>query len=228
MKLALLLPFLAVSFEVANAKDVVRGDGGRLRALQEEFSVPGDLSFAGVELASGGDGIGSNKSTKSPTMSSKAGKGKKVDCSFANPIVEQVQYMNERFNQTNFVTLQTLLDHAEAINGGFILPSVEQLIKGNISDEEVIEKGASASETHIDFITGALLTFYGPETVLMLLCSYYNSLWKQMIGTCNYDDWEEDYKSVAALLMEGFVAGLDTDVLEMDFLTCTELPLLAP
>ena len=51
MKLALLLPFLAVSFEVANAKDVVRGDGGRLRALQEEFSVPGDLSFAGVELA---------------------------------------------------------------------------------------------------------------------------------------------------------------------------------
>ncbi len=226
MKLALLLPFLAVSFEVAHAKDVIRGDGGRLRALQEEFSVPGDLSFAGVELASGGDGLGS-KSTKSPTISSKAGKGKKVECSFANPIVEQVQYMNERLDQTPFVALQELLDHAEAINESFVKPIVEKRIEGNISDKEIIEKGSSVSGVHDGFLAGVLIPALGVETSVKFLCSYYNSLWKQMIGTCNYDDWKEDYKSVAALLMDGFVDGLSSDI-EIDFLTCTELPISPP
>jgi hypothetical protein len=224
MKLALLLLFLAVSFEVAHARDVIRGDGGRLRALQEEFSVPGDLSFAGVKIASGGDGLGS-KSPKSPMMSSKAGKGKKVECSFANPIVEQVQYMNERLDQ--FVALQKLLDHAEAINEGFVKPIVEKRIEGNISDEEIIEKGSSVSEGHDYYLTVFIISALGVETSVKYLCSVYNSLWKQMIGTCNYDDWKEDYKSVAALLMDGFVDGLSSDI-EIDFLTCTELPISPP
>jgi hypothetical protein len=40
-----------------------------------------------------------------------------------------------------------------------------------------------------------------------------------MIGTCNYDDWGEEYKYVAALLMEGFVDRLDPNVFDdIDFL----------
>ena len=59
MKLALLLPLLTMVFRTSHAKDaVVRGNGGRLRDLQEELSMSmsmsmlGDLSRAGVELAS--------------------------------------------------------------------------------------------------------------------------------------------------------------------------------
>ena len=51
MKLTLLLPLLAVSFEIAHAKDVVRGNGRRSRALQDELSLPSDLSVAGIEVA---------------------------------------------------------------------------------------------------------------------------------------------------------------------------------
>jgi hypothetical protein len=74
MKLALLLPLLAVAFETSHAKDVARGDGGRLRALQEELSMPGDLSLAGIEIeiatpeVSPANFIGS-KSSKQPTLS---------------------------------------------------------------------------------------------------------------------------------------------------------------
>jgi hypothetical protein len=50
MKLTLLLPLLAVSFETTHAKDVFRGkNGGRSRALQDEFSLPSDISVAGIE-----------------------------------------------------------------------------------------------------------------------------------------------------------------------------------
>jgi hypothetical protein len=59
MKLALLLSLLTMVFETSHAKDaVLRGNGGRLRDLQEELSMSmpmsmlGDLSLAGVELAS--------------------------------------------------------------------------------------------------------------------------------------------------------------------------------
>ena len=57
--LALLLPLLTMVFRTSHAKDaVVRGNGGRLRDLQEELSMSmsmsmlGDLSRAGVEPAS--------------------------------------------------------------------------------------------------------------------------------------------------------------------------------
>ena len=97
MKLALLLPLLVVAFETSHAKDVARGDGGRLRALQEELSMPGDMSLVGVEIeietpeVSPAKFIGS-KTSKKPTLSptpssqcpgviksSKSGKGKKED-----------------------------------------------------------------------------------------------------------------------------------------------------
>ena len=50
MKLALLLPLLVVAFETSHANDVARGDGGRLRALQEELSMPDDMSLVGVKI----------------------------------------------------------------------------------------------------------------------------------------------------------------------------------
>lgn len=97
MKLTLHIPLLAVSFETAYAKDVVQDDGGRLHALQEDrFSIPGDLSVAGINDATGSsmmsvdyslstffgwnDGMeqaGSpekNKSSKASKAGSKAGK----------------------------------------------------------------------------------------------------------------------------------------------------------
>jgi hypothetical protein len=242
MRLALLLPYLAVTFEVARAKDVINGNGGRPRALQEELSLPSSLSFAGVDFLVG-DGL-NGKSTKSPTttidglksksakslsmsMRTKAGKGSKVECSFANPIVEQVQYMNERLDQTQYgFGLQTLLDHAELINQVYILPTVEDLMKRNIPDQEILEFGSSISGAH-DAAFGYLFPVLGEDFTLKFVCSFYNSLWKQMIGTCNYDDWEEEYKHVAALLMEGFVDGLTTNVFDdFDFFTCTEFPRL--
>ena len=48
MKLALLLPLLIAAFGTSHTKDVARGDGGHLRALQEELSMPGDMSLAGI------------------------------------------------------------------------------------------------------------------------------------------------------------------------------------
>jgi hypothetical protein len=49
MKITLLLPLLAMSFGTIHAKDVFRGkNGGRTRALQDEFSLPSDLSVAGI------------------------------------------------------------------------------------------------------------------------------------------------------------------------------------
>jgi hypothetical protein len=57
--------------------------------------------------------------------------------------------MNERFNQTqNGFGLKTLLDHAKIFNEGFLKPIVEHRINGNISDEEIFEKGSSMSGTH--------------------------------------------------------------------------------
>ena len=54
MKLTLHIPLLAVSFEIAYAKNVVQDNGGRLHALQEDrFSIPGDLSVAGINDAIG-------------------------------------------------------------------------------------------------------------------------------------------------------------------------------
>ena len=97
MKLALLLPLLVVAFETSHAKDVARGDGGRLRALQEEFSMPGDMSLAGIEIETpevSPAKFSGSKSSKEPTLSpapssselcpgviksSKSGKGKKED-----------------------------------------------------------------------------------------------------------------------------------------------------
>lgn len=67
MKFTLILPLLAVSFsfETAYAKDVAPGDARlRARALQEELSVPRDLSVAGIVPAVFSDGHGS-KSSKS-------------------------------------------------------------------------------------------------------------------------------------------------------------------
>ena len=98
MKLALLLPLLVVAFEKSHANDVARGDGGRLRALQEDMSMPGDMSLVGVEMeietpeVSPAKFIGS-KTSKTPAAwsptpssqcpgvikSSKSGKGKKED-----------------------------------------------------------------------------------------------------------------------------------------------------
>jgi hypothetical protein len=75
MQLSLILPLLAVSlsFETACAKDFARGDARlRARALQEEFSVPVDLSVAGIVPAVFADGHGKN-STKS-RKSSKSNK----------------------------------------------------------------------------------------------------------------------------------------------------------
>jgi hypothetical protein len=93
-----------VAVETSHAKDVARGDGGRLRALQEELSMPGDLSFPGIEIkietpevspASKTPAAWSpapSKSSKKPTLSlapssqcpgviksSKSGKGEKGD-----------------------------------------------------------------------------------------------------------------------------------------------------
>jgi hypothetical protein len=97
MKLALLLPLLVVAFETSHAKDVARGDGGRLRALQEELSMPGDMSLPGVEIETpevSPAKLSGSKSSKEPTLSpapssselcpgviksSKSGKGKKED-----------------------------------------------------------------------------------------------------------------------------------------------------
>jgi len=245
MRLALLLPYLAVTFEVAGAKDVINGNGGRPRALQEELSLPSSLSFAGVDFLVG-DGL-DGKSTKSPTttidglksksakslsmsMRTKAGKGIKVECSFANPNCKQVQYMNERLDQTQYgFDFEDLLHHAMLINQGYILPTVEELMKRNIPDQEILEFGSSISGVH----DGAFNTLFPilenveEGLTLKFVCSFYNSLWKQMIGTCNYDDWEEEYKYVAALLMEGFVDGLPTTVFDdFDFFKCTELPRL--
>jgi len=77
MKLALLLPLLTMVFETSHAKDAVvhvRGDGGRLRDLQEELSMSismsmsmlGDLSLARVELASPKVSPASKSSKKAP------------------------------------------------------------------------------------------------------------------------------------------------------------------
>ena len=97
MKLALLLPLLVVAFETSHAKDVARGDGGRLRALQEELSMSGDMSLPGVEIETpevSPAKLSGSKSSKKPTLSpapssselcpgviksSKSGKGKKED-----------------------------------------------------------------------------------------------------------------------------------------------------
>ena len=92
MKLTLHIPLLAVSFEMAYAKDIVQDDGGRrLHALQEDrFSIPGDLSVAGINGATGSsmmsvdyslsnffgwiDGMEQANSPKSKNKSSKASK----------------------------------------------------------------------------------------------------------------------------------------------------------
>jgi hypothetical protein len=99
MKLALLLPLLVVAVETSHAKEVARGDGGRLRALQEELSMPGNLSLAGIEIEIATPEVSpaklsGSKSSKEPTLSpapssselcpgviksSKSGKGKKED-----------------------------------------------------------------------------------------------------------------------------------------------------
>lgn len=50
-----------------------------------------------------------------------------------------------------------------------------------------------------------------------------------MVGMCKYDDWEEEYRSLAALLMNGFTEGFLNADIEIDILTCTELlPLRLP
>ena len=50
------------------------------------------------------------------------------------------------------------------------------------------------------------------------MCVTYNALWKQMIKTCYYTSLEKDYKSVAALLYQGFVYGVfDLEIAAKDF-----------
>ncbi|KAL3767377.1 hypothetical protein ACHAW5_003804, partial [Stephanodiscus triporus] len=140
----------------------------------------------------------------------------RVDCSFVGPAVAQSIYIKSVNppagmgipGQPGYIVL---VAHSVATNKIY-KELVAQWVTKNITSAEIIKRGKDSGVAHLP-----TLPFTGPNDE-RVVCTFYNGLWTQMIKTCYYKSLEKDYKSVAALLMQGFADGaFDFDIDAVDF-----------
>jgi hypothetical protein len=113
-----------------------------------------------------------------------------VEYSFAYPVLEQAKYVQDRVKYK--LDVEQLLQHALGVNV-IMKGLVEKSIDGNVTGKEIYADGLILADAHKML---NLKEFFYPDWE-SVLCAVYTIMWKQMIETCNYKDWEEDYKSVA-------------------------------
>lgn len=126
------------------------------------------------------------------------------DCVFANPAIKQAKALQEPTGSEN---LDFLIGHALLVNKIFY-KKVSEWTMEEIDSQQVFDKGKMIGEIHESFFESLDAD---DETKLALICSMADILVMQMKDTCDYYIWMDAYKSVSAVLIDGFAYGAGYD-----------------